>query len=410
MSRFQNNSIFWVEVEKISPNPYQPRREFDEDRLKDLAESIRQYGILQPLTVTRKEKIKEDGGISVEYELIAGERRHRASKIAGLSQVPVIIRSGEENSQMKLELAIIENLQREDINAIERARAFARLAEEFDMTHAAIGKKVGKSREYVSNSIRLLGLPDHIQTAIMEGKMTEGHGRPILMLKDRPEEQETLYKEVIYKKLSVRDTESIARRVAQDKVRKKKYKPDPEILELEKQLSESLGTRVQIEKKDTGGKIVIDFFSSEDVQELMELFGRVVDSQPQNRHKFMERFLEKKEELEEEEEEPKEVSVAEVVEQQREEEKQEEEVEDIISSDTSDVEDKSKTRKENKKEDEPEVQERSFSEKATQAFAQKEVEETEEEETEKKNIKKEEEKGKKEEKDEELYSISNFTV
>lgn len=297
MSQFQNNSIFWVEVEKINPNPYQPRREFDEERLKDLAESIRQYGVLQPLTVTRKETIKDDGGILVEYELIAGERRHRASMLAGLTQVPVIIRSGEENSQMKLELAIIENLQREDINAVERARAFARLAEEFEMTHADIGKKVGKSREYVSNSIRLLGLPDDIQNAIMEGKITEGHGRPLLMLKERPDEQITLFREVVFKKLSVRDTEAIARRVARDKVRKKKYKPDPEMIALEKQLSESLGTRVQIEQKEVGGKIVIDFFSSEDVKELMGLFEQVVNSRPQNRHKFMERFLEKKEEI-----------------------------------------------------------------------------------------------------------------
>ena len=125
---FTNNAIFWIEVEKISPNPYQPRREFDQDKLKGLAESIRQYGVLQPLVVTQKEIHRDDGGMSVQYELIAGERRLRASKIAGLSMVPVIIKDGHENEQMKLELAIIENLQREDISPLERARAFHQLA------------------------------------------------------------------------------------------------------------------------------------------------------------------------------------------------------------------------------------------------------------------------------------------
>lgn len=424
MSQFQNNAIFWVEVEKINPNPYQPRREFDEERLKDLAESIRQYGVLQPLTVTRKERIKDDGGIVVEYELIAGERRHRASKLAGLSQVPVIIRSGEENSQMKLELAIIENLQREDINAIERARAFARLAEEFEMTHSDIGKKVGKSREYVSNSIRLLGLPDEIQNAIMEGKMTEGHGRPLLMLKDRPEEQETLFKEVVYKKLTVRDTESIARRVAREKVRKKKYKPDPEMVALEKQLSESLGTRVQIEQKEIGGKIVIDFFSPDDVKELMGLFEQVVNSRPQNRHKFMERFLEAKEEMDEPEviEEPEDISVEEAI-QEKEEEKQQKAEEkrvekigettpvDDNASVTSSTDNSAESPNEESEVDTSEP--RSFSDAVSRAFPDKSKEEKPQEEpsSEVKSEPKEERKEKKKDaEEEELYSISNFTV
>lgn len=270
-SKFQNDAIFWVEVEKINPNPYQPRRDFNEERLRDLAESIRQYGVLQPLTVTRKEQAKDDGGIKVEYELIAGERRHRASKIAGLSQVPVIIRSAEENNQVKLELAIIENLQREDLNPIERAEAFDQLATKFDFTHREIAEKIGKSREYVSNSMRLLKLPDKIKNAIISGKMTEGHARPIMMLRDKPEEQETLFKEVIHKKLTVREAESIARRSAQDKVRKKKNKVDPQIKALEERLSETFGTRVKIEEREVGGKLVIDYFSSEDLEAIIEL-------------------------------------------------------------------------------------------------------------------------------------------
>src|SRR3989344_1212420 len=137
-TQFLNNSIFWVEVDKIKPNPYQPRQEFDEARLNDLADSIRQYGILQPLVVTRREILKEDGGLAVEYELISGERRWRASKIAGLSQVPVLIRSSEEGDRMKLELAIIENLQREDLNPVDRAHSFKRLVEDFKFNQGDI--------------------------------------------------------------------------------------------------------------------------------------------------------------------------------------------------------------------------------------------------------------------------------
>ncbi len=200
MAQLYNNSIFWVDVDKIKPNPYQPRREFDDARLSDLANSIRQYGILQPLTVSRNEVISEDG-VEVEYELIAGERRLRASKLAGVREVPVVIRVGDD-SMTKLELAIIENLQREDLNAVERARAFMRLAEEFKFTHAQIGAKVGKSREYVSNTLRLLALPQEVLDALSQGKITEGHTRPILMLADKPEEQIVFFKEVMFKKMT----------------------------------------------------------------------------------------------------------------------------------------------------------------------------------------------------------------
>ena len=271
MSQLYSNSIFLVDINKIKPNPFQPRREFDEDRLRDLADSIRQYGVLQPLVVSREEIQKEGGdGISVEYELIAGERRLRASKIAGLEQVPVIIRVGDDN-MAKLELAIIENLQREDLNAVERARAFLRLADEFKFTHTQIGQKVGKSREYVSNTLRLLALPQEILDALSAGKINEGHTRPILMLSDKPEEQMVLFKEIILKKLTVRDAEKIARRIATDRVRKKEYIVDPEIAEMEEKLQESLGTRVHIEKKENGGYITIDFFTNDDLHTILDI-------------------------------------------------------------------------------------------------------------------------------------------
>ncbi|MDP3958163.1 MAG: ParB/RepB/Spo0J family partition protein [bacterium] len=269
MSQPYSNSIFLVEVDKIKPNPYQPRREFDEEKLKDLADSIRQYGILQPLVVTRKETAT-DGGLAVEYELIAGERRLRAAKIAGLVQVPVLIRVGDD-SKMKLELAIIENLQREDLNPVDRARAFARLVEEFGFKHAEIGEKISKSREYVSNTLRLLTLPEAILTGLSEGKISEGHARPLMMLVDRPEEQKSLYSEIMQKKMTVREAEGVARRIAQDRVRKKERMFDPNIVSLENNLAETLGTRVQIEKKEVGGKITIDFFTDQDLEQIVNL-------------------------------------------------------------------------------------------------------------------------------------------
>ncbi|MFA6514870.1 MAG: ParB/RepB/Spo0J family partition protein [Candidatus Paceibacterota bacterium] len=269
MSQLYSNSIFWIDLEKIKPNPFQPRREFDEARLQDLADSIRQYGVLQPLVVSRVEVQKEDG-VSVEYELIAGERRLRASKLAGVDQVPVIIRVGDDN-MAKLELAIIENLQREDLNAVERARAFMRLVEEFKFTHTQIGAKVGKSREYVSNTLRLLALPQEMLDALSAGKISEGHTRPILMLSDRPEEQAVLFKEIMFKKMTVRDAEKAARKIAFDKIRKKEYLPDPEITEMEEKLQESLGTRVHIERKENGGYITIDFFTNDDLHTILGL-------------------------------------------------------------------------------------------------------------------------------------------
>ena len=269
-TQFFGDSIFWIDILKVSPNPYQPRREFDDARLKDLAESIRMYGILQPLVVTRREVEKPDGGLVTEYELISGERRLRASKIAGLKQVPALIRSGQEDARVKLELAIIENLQREDLNAVDRARAFDKLFREFGFKHIQIAEKVGKSREYVSNTLRILTLPEEILNALSEGKISDGHTRPLLMLVDRPEEQMTLFKEIVYKKMTVREAEAVARKIAYDRVRKKERAFDPELVEIEAKFKESLGTRVHIERKDTGGKLTIDFFSADDLRDILD--------------------------------------------------------------------------------------------------------------------------------------------
>lgn len=267
---FQGDSIFWVEVEKIVPNPFQPRREFDEQKLRELSESVRMYGILQPLTVTRKEIEREDGTFYTEYELIAGERRLRASKLAGLSQVPVIIREGEDSEQEKLELAIIENLQREDLNAVDRAQAFRQLVDTFGLSHTQVGKKVGRSREYVSNTIRLLALPDYMLSALRQAEITEGHGRTLLMLNDRPEEQDVVFREILLKKLSVREVERIVRKIATDKVRNKDPRYfDTELIEMEKKFMDTLGTRVQIQKTTYGGRLTIDYFAVEDLVSML---------------------------------------------------------------------------------------------------------------------------------------------
>lgn len=291
MTQFQENSVFWIEVDKIRPNQFQPRISFDEAKLRDLADSIKQYGVLQPLTVIRVEQPKEDGGIRVEYELIAGERRLRASKIAGVKTVPALIKSGEDSARVRLELAIIENLQREDLNPVDRARAFKRLMDEFGLKHADIGKKMGKSREYVSNSLRLLALPEEVLVALGEGKITEGHTRPLLMLKDRTDEQATLFKEIIYKKINVREAEQFARKIAQDKVRNKEYINDPVVTEIEGKLAESLGTRVHIDKNKEGGKITIDFFTNDDLHSIVSLLKA---NEMKSKNEMLERHAETK--------------------------------------------------------------------------------------------------------------------
>ncbi len=268
-AEYYSDAIFWIDIEKIDPNPYQPRKDFDPAALQDLSDSIRMYGLLQPLTVTRREAMKEDGGLAVTYELISGERRLRASKLAGLAQIPAIIRAKEEDARTKLELAIIENIQREDLNVIDRARAFQQLVQEFGFKHSQVAVKMGKSREYVTNSMRLLNLPSHMLDALGMRKIMEGHTRPLLMLVDRPEEQEALFQDIILRKLNVREAEMIARKIAKERARKKEKDLNPEIIEFESRLNEVLGTRVHIETKEQGGKIVIDYYDLVDLKKLL---------------------------------------------------------------------------------------------------------------------------------------------
>lgn len=296
--------VFWVELHKIKPNPMQPRREFDDERLRDLAESIRQYGVLQPIVVIKKE-IENPSGVAVEYELITGERRLRASKVAGLSQIPVVIQDDMEN-KIKLELAIIENLQREDLNPIERARAFKQLIDEFNLRHHEVASRVGKSREYVTNTVRLISLPEEIQASLMKGEISEGHCRPLLMLIDRKEEQSQLFRDIIEKKINVREAERISRGIAVERARKRKEKfqevglhsagdpeieveIDPETQILEKKLSDTLGANVKIERMGGKGRIYIDFFSDEELQALL---GRVLSEREISESEALEKRME----------------------------------------------------------------------------------------------------------------------
>lgn len=290
-----NNTIFWIEVGKIKPNPQQPRREFSEEQLKELSESIKQYGILQPLLVVRKEE-ETSSGTSVEYELIAGERRLRAAKLAGLIQVPVIIRK-EPAEKIKLEIALIENLQREDLNPLEKGRAFKQLSEDFNMKHQEIAEKIGKSRVYVTNTIRLLNLPEEIKASLREGKISEGHGRPLLMLQKKPGEQQKLYYEIMAKNLNVREAEKYSRRAAYERTRESENPFGEEIIKMENNLANILGTRVYIEKKGNTGKIQIDFSSADQLKSLFEFINTAKEKQifkeEDNNDSFKEKWADK---------------------------------------------------------------------------------------------------------------------
>ena len=261
-------SVFWLSVDKIDPNPFQPRKEFADDKLQDLAQSIRRYGVLQPLVVTKKEAVADTGDMSARYELIAGERRLRASKIAGLSEVPAVVRVDVTEDNVRLELAMIENLERDDLNPIDRARAFKQLIEEFKMTHTEVAQRMSRSREYISNSLRLLTLPEDMIQAVTDRKISEGHTRPLLMLVETPDDQRALFDEIVNRRITVRDSEIIARRQAKNRARKIEH--DPYLERAQTMLEGFLETRVSIRSQgETGGRIVIDYFSGEDLESIV---------------------------------------------------------------------------------------------------------------------------------------------
>ncbi len=257
-----SQNIAQVDISKVVPNPHQPRTEFSESELKDLSDSIKVHGIIQPLVV-----IKITGG---KYQLVAGERRLRASKLIGLKKVPAIVRTFSEQEQ--LELAVIENIQRAELKPLEVSVAYTKLIEQFNLTHDQIAERVGKGSSTVSNSIRLLNLPHAAKIALQKGSITEGHARAILSIEDNAS-QTFLLEEILKSKLTVREAEEAARRLKKGEINKKPVKAKEirkEHMALTNSLGKFLGTKVGIQSTAKGGRLVIEYYSDEELGRIIE--------------------------------------------------------------------------------------------------------------------------------------------
>lgn len=277
ITKVQNNDISGdlvqkIPVGKIQPNRFQPRRNFDEATLAELAESIRERGLLQPISVW-KDKTND------HYELIAGERRLRASKLAGLAEIDAIVKKDLDDEQ-KLGLSLIENIQREDLNAVDTAQAYKQLMDAFGATQAEIAKRVGKSRAAVSNTLRLLELDAEIRQGIQTGAISEGHARALISIPDSAKRRE-FYQRIMAEKLSVRDVENFAQGFHADKPRAPKTpragsRRTPEVAELESTLEKTLGTKVEVcpGPGPQNGKIVIHYFSLDDLDRVTQIIKK----------------------------------------------------------------------------------------------------------------------------------------
>lgn len=244
---------------KIKVNPMQPRQRFGDYSLDELVDSVREYGIIQPLIVTSKDGV---------YELIAGERRLRAAKKLGLVEVPVIVRGADE--QEKLEIALVENIQRENLNPIETAIAYKKLMDEFNIIQDEVAKKVSKSRSSIANIVRLLNLPEEIQLALIDGKISEGHGKYLVGL-ESPEKQMSLFRRIIRNGLSVGDTNEEARRMGGTKQHKVKINYQDKDKEFK--FREFFGAKAEIKRKKKGGQIIIEFYSEDELGEILGKIG-----------------------------------------------------------------------------------------------------------------------------------------
>lgn len=254
----------YVKITKVEPNREQPRKNFDEDALQELADSIKQYGIVEPLIVQDRK---------THYEIIAGERRWRAAKLAGLKEVPVIVRNYTE--QEIVEISLIENIQREDLNPIEEAQAYKRLLTEFNLKQDEVAERVSKSRTAVTNSMRLLKLCDEVQQMIIDDMITTGHARALISIEDA-EQQYTIAQKVFDEKLSVRDVEKLVKNLNKPEKTKKEVITDKALeavyQDLEEKLKQSLGTKVAITSKGAGaGKLEIEFYTHDDLEKLTDL-------------------------------------------------------------------------------------------------------------------------------------------
>jgi len=255
-----------ISVNRISPNPRQPRQEFDPEQLAELAQSIREHGVLQPLIVTY------EIGVEDRYTLIAGHRRLIAAQQAGLRTVPALVR--EVTEQQRLELALVENVQRTDLNSLEQADAYHQLGEEFGLSHEEIASRVGKSRSAVTNKIRLLALPADVRQSLGKGEISEGHARALLAL-PTPQAQSSALGTVLRNQLSVRQTEELVRRLSGERgVIHPGASPPPEIRDLEERLRKKLGTKVRLNKRKNDGTLTIYFYSNEELEALLaDLLG-----------------------------------------------------------------------------------------------------------------------------------------
>jgi ParB family chromosome partitioning protein len=253
--------VLQILIKDIAPNPRQPRVEFDPDLLQELADSIVEHGVLQPLVVTPSPD-------EASYQLIIGERRLEAAKLAGLDTVPVIVRQVDE--QQQLVLALIENLQRADLNPLEAAEGYHQLIEEFDLSHEAIATQVGKGRTTITNTLRLLNLEEKVQQALREGKISEGHARALLGL-SKAQAQNAALQTILKEGLNVRQTEELVRRLGGE--RRKSSPPrkkSADLSDVEEKLRQALGTRVTINSSARGGRIIIHFYSDEELNALVE--------------------------------------------------------------------------------------------------------------------------------------------
>ena len=254
--------VFFLQINKIRPNADQPRKKFNREKLEELAASIKEHGILQPLVVR-----PENNG----YTIIAGERRWRAATMAGLKEVPVIVKDLPAKDVM--ELALIENVQREDLNAIEEAEAYGALMEHFNLTQGEIGIRIGKSRAAITNTMRLLNLPDKVRQEVLDDHISSGHARALLSLEDQ-KQMEALCEEIIDKKLSVRETEKKVK-LLKNPPKEDKAKPEknPYITAVEDGLKPKFATKVKISGKKDKGKIELEFYSTEDLNRILDLLG-----------------------------------------------------------------------------------------------------------------------------------------
>lgn len=248
-----------VEVGRIEPNPTQPRQRFERKSLEDLAASVREHGVVQPLVVTA---IGDD-----RYRIVVGERRWQAAKLAGLTRVPVVIK--DLSDRQTLEMALVENVQRADLNPLEEAMAYQRLIQDFGLTQLQVAQQVGRSRAAVANTLRLLSLPEAIKSPVVDGRITEGHARALLGLPSE-EAQRALLERIEREDLSVRQTEEIVQRLQQPRQIKHRAVKSPDITSLEDDLRRSLGTKVTLRHGKRGGRIVIEYYSDEEFQGLYE--------------------------------------------------------------------------------------------------------------------------------------------